>query len=100
MEEIKEENSNGTRCHTMIANSGFPRIVIMSSCADVWDCGDFQGEVGAEDKREEPLCNTMLITGPPGVGKTATVYACCQELGFKVGMKLNPRFLRITPNRL
>lgn len=30
------------------------------------------------------LCNTMLITGPPGVGKTAAVYACAQELGFKV----------------
>ncbi|XP_038873771.1 ATPase family AAA domain-containing protein 5-like isoform X3 [Salvelinus namaycush] len=48
---------------------------------DSWDCGDFQGEarVGEED-----LCSTMLITGPPGVGKTASVYACAQELGFKV----------------
>ncbi|KAF3852259.1 hypothetical protein F7725_005614, partial [Dissostichus mawsoni] len=50
---------------------------------DSWDCGDFQGEGGAEGNREEPLCNTMLITGPPGVGKTASVYACAQELGFK-----------------
>lgn len=30
------------------------------------------------------LCNTLLITGPTGVGKTAAVYACAQELGFKV----------------
>ncbi|KAK1885733.1 ATPase family AAA domain containing protein 5 [Dissostichus eleginoides] len=51
---------------------------------DSWDCGDFQGEGGAEGDREEPLCNTMLITGPQGVGKTASVYACAQELGFKV----------------
>uniref|UniRef100_A0A3P8UDI2 ATPase family AAA domain containing 5b n=1 Tax=Amphiprion percula TaxID=161767 RepID=A0A3P8UDI2_AMPPE len=51
-----------------------------SSCSDSWDCGDFQGEAGSE----EPLCNTMLITGPSGVGKTASVYACTQELGFKV----------------
>ncbi|XP_026160120.1 ATPase family AAA domain-containing protein 5b [Mastacembelus armatus] len=51
---------------------------------DPWDCGDFQGEAGVEDDEEEPLCNTTLITGPAGVGKTAAVYACAQELGFKV----------------
>ncbi|NXP28148.1 ATAD5 protein, partial [Scytalopus superciliaris] len=35
-------------------------------------------------KEETSLCNTVLITGPPGVGKTAAVYACAQELGFKI----------------
>ncbi|XP_075946342.1 ATPase family AAA domain-containing protein 5b isoform X2 [Anarhichas minor] len=54
-----------------------------NSC-NSWDYGDFQGEAGPEDDREAPLCNTALITGPPGVGKTASVYACAQELGFKV----------------
>ncbi|XP_071375882.1 ATPase family AAA domain-containing protein 5b [Centroberyx affinis] len=49
-----------------------------------WDCGDFQGEAGSEEEREEPPLNTMLITGPTGAGKTASVYACAQELGFKV----------------
>ncbi|XP_077316800.1 ATPase family AAA domain-containing protein 5 isoform X2 [Lithobates pipiens] len=47
---------------------------------DTWDQDDFNDE----DSDEDSLCNTMLITGPPGVGKTAAVYACAQELGFKV----------------
>ncbi|RVE76315.1 hypothetical protein OJAV_G00008360 [Oryzias javanicus] len=51
---------------------------------DSWDCGDFQGESTTENPAEEFLWNTMLISGPSGVGKTASVYACSQELGFKV----------------
>ncbi|XP_015258035.1 PREDICTED: ATPase family AAA domain-containing protein 5, partial [Cyprinodon variegatus] len=47
---------------------------------DFWDCGAFQGDgVG-----KEPLAKAMLLTGPSGVGKTAAVYACAQQLGFKV----------------
>uniref|UniRef100_A0A3Q3W4D4 Cyclic nucleotide-binding domain-containing protein n=1 Tax=Mola mola TaxID=94237 RepID=A0A3Q3W4D4_MOLML len=44
-----------------------------------WDCGEEDSQDG-----EDMLCNTVLITGPTGVGKTAAVYACAQELGFKV----------------
>ncbi|CAO2644458.1 ATPase family AAA domain-containing protein 5 [Lemmus lemmus] len=39
---------------------------------------------GSSDDEECRLCNTVLITGPTGVGKTAAVYACAQELGFKI----------------
>ncbi|XP_060753427.1 ATPase family AAA domain-containing protein 5 [Tachysurus vachellii] len=48
---------------------------------DSWLSGD------SSERMEDPedmLCNTVLITGPTGVGKTAAVYACAQELGFKV----------------
>ncbi|TNN80577.1 ATPase family AAA domain-containing protein 5 [Liparis tanakae] len=47
---------------------------------------DSDWDGGEEDPQdaEDMLCNTMLITGPTGVGKTAAVYACAQELGFKV----------------
>ncbi|XP_005526749.1 PREDICTED: ATPase family AAA domain-containing protein 5 [Pseudopodoces humilis] len=38
----------------------------------------------SDTEEETMLCNTVLITGPPGVGKTAAVYACAQELGFKI----------------
>uniref|UniRef100_A0AAZ1XQ21 AAA+ ATPase domain-containing protein n=1 Tax=Oreochromis aureus TaxID=47969 RepID=A0AAZ1XQ21_OREAU len=44
-----------------------------------WDGGEDESQDG-----EDMLCNTVLITGPTGVGKTAAVYACAQELGFKV----------------
>ncbi|XP_055008996.1 LOW QUALITY PROTEIN: ATPase family AAA domain-containing protein 5 [Boleophthalmus pectinirostris] len=44
-----------------------------------WEC-----EEGDSQDAEDMLCNTMLITGPSGIGKTAAVYACAQELGFKI----------------
>uniref|UniRef100_A0A8C5KLL3 ATPase family, AAA domain containing 5 n=1 Tax=Jaculus jaculus TaxID=51337 RepID=A0A8C5KLL3_JACJA len=51
------------------------------------DSTDFKGS--SDDEEESRLCNTVLITGPTGVGKTAAVYACAQELGFKVSSGLD-----------
>lgn len=33
-------------------------------------------------------CNAMLVTGPPGVGKTAAIYTCARELVYTV-LELN-----------
>ncbi|XP_004684935.1 PREDICTED: ATPase family AAA domain-containing protein 5 [Condylura cristata] len=49
---------------------------------DLSDSKDFKDS--SDDEEETRLCNTVLITGPTGVGKTAAVYACAQELGFKI----------------
>lgn len=55
-------------------------VTVRSLCPDSdWDCGEEDSQC-----EDDSLCNTILITGPTGVGKTATVYACAQELGFKV----------------
>ncbi|NWQ78802.1 ATAD5 protein, partial [Columbina picui] len=50
---------------------------------DSLDSLDFKDNK-SDVEEESGLCNTVLITGPPGVGKTAAVYACAQELGFKI----------------
>ena len=59
--------------------------------SDPLDSIDFKGS--SDDEEETRLCNTVLITGPTGVGKTAAVYACAQELGFKVGNDCGTRML-------
>lgn len=43
-------------------------------------------EMSDSDMEEEPfqLCNTVLLVGPHGVGKTSAVYALAQQLSYKV----------------
>ncbi|XP_077980227.1 ATPase family AAA domain-containing protein 5-like [Glandiceps talaboti] len=45
---------------------------------------DVSDESDSDYDDEDTICNSVLIKGPCGVGKTASVYACAQELGFKV----------------
>ncbi|OXB64851.1 hypothetical protein ASZ78_006589 [Callipepla squamata] len=54
-----------------------------NALSDSLDSLDFKDDK-SDIEEENNLCNTVLITGPPGVGKTAAVYACAQELGFKI----------------
>lgn len=42
----------------------------------------------SEDEDDGTLCNTILLTGPAGTGKSAAVQACAGELGFGV-LELN-----------
>ena len=41
------------------------------------------------DTEEYGLNTAMFISGPTGVGKTAMVYACAEELGYKVLIALS-----------
>ncbi|KAH3864432.1 hypothetical protein DPMN_027450 [Dreissena polymorpha] len=49
-----------------------------------WD-DDSDFDLDSEDSEEDDsLCNTMLMSGPHGCGKTSSVYALALEQGFKV----------------
>ncbi|XP_072168365.1 uncharacterized protein [Diadema setosum] len=45
---------------------------------------DFCCDDSDDSDDEDGLCNTTLLVGPHGVGKTSLVYACAQEQGFEV----------------
>ena len=62
--------------------------MICDCCTDAdggWeDDSDF--DVDSDDSVEDnSLCNTVLLTGPHGCGKTSSVYALSLQHGFKVG---------------
>ncbi|XP_002731219.1 uncharacterized protein LOC100369304 [Saccoglossus kowalevskii] len=56
--------------------------------SDEWwfddDSSDFASDDSDYIDEDDTICNTMLIAGPSGIGKTSAVYACAMELGFKV----------------
>ena len=60
--------------------------------SDIWsdddsdfDLNDYSSDSdGSEYEDDDRLCNTMVLSGPNGVGKTATVNALATELGYKV----------------
>ncbi|GAB1606977.1 hypothetical protein Ahia01_000980400, partial [Argonauta hians] len=55
-----------------------------SNSAMSWKDDDSDFAVSPSDSEEDSLCNTKLLTGPPGAGKTAAVYALAAELGYQV----------------
>ncbi|XP_048248109.1 ATPase family AAA domain-containing protein 5-like isoform X2 [Haliotis rufescens] len=64
-----------------------PKAVAKAEEDNAWwgeEDSDFDMDTDDSEDEDDSLCNTMLITGPHGVGKTASVYALAQELGYKV----------------
>ena len=62
-----------------------------TSTSDDDDYSDWSLEDGEEGVDLPP--NTALLSGPTGVGKTATVHALARQLGFKV-LEVNASSLR------
>lgn len=51
---------------------------------NAWD-DDSDFDMDSDDSEEDDsLCNTVLLTGPTGCGKTSSVYALALQQGFKV----------------
>ncbi|KAJ7771367.1 hypothetical protein DFH07DRAFT_914076 [Mycena maculata] len=59
------------------------------------DDDDFRAPPGTEDPQaaqnefKDHLANTIILSGPPGIGKTTAVYSCAEELGWEV-FEVNP----------
>lgn len=66
-----------------------------SQTLEWWDAdsdSDFQMSDGDSDDSDTEgigLSTAMFISGPSGAGKTAMVYACAEELGYKVFFFMN-----------
>eukprot|EP00106_Octopus_bimaculoides_P004362 XP_014771804.1 PREDICTED: ATPase family AAA domain-containing protein 5-like [Octopus bimaculoides] len=49
-----------------------------------WNDDDSDFALSPSESEDDSLCNTKLLTGPQGIGKTASVYALAMELGYQV----------------
>uniref|UniRef100_UPI00358F2F26 ATPase family AAA domain-containing protein 5-like n=1 Tax=Myxine glutinosa TaxID=7769 RepID=UPI00358F2F26 len=54
------------------------------SDSDFESQSDTESSMTTDSDLDDGLCSAALLCGPPGVGKTAAVYACAHELGYKV----------------
>ncbi|XP_078490767.1 uncharacterized protein LOC100176493 [Ciona intestinalis] len=52
------------------------------------DDEDFQLSADEDWEEDNTLCNSYLITGPAGCGKTSALHVCAQQAGFKI-LELN-----------
>eukprot|EP00729_Bicosta_minor_P011316 gene11316-17934_t len=63
---------------------GRPAAMVLSSDDDFVVPDGYGYSDDSDDDGNGGLSNTKLLTGAAGVGKTASVYACAAELGYKV----------------
>lgn len=80
---------------------GFTESSEYSSEDDFIVSDDASSTEGRKKPKKKKHCNTALLVGPCGSGKTAAVYAAAGELGFKVNTEhilfINFFFTYISP---
>ena len=73
---FEEERGFWSAVYELIATTKRPIIMTCN--------GEWRGGEGRVVGREEGVCPVTILCGDHGSGKTAAVYACAQELGYKV----------------
>ena len=88
---VRRGNSNRSNNSFIVSDDDFEDDETSTSDDD--DDDDYYSDGSLDGEEGELPPNTALLSGPTGVGKTATVHALARQLGFKV-LEVNASSLR------
>ena len=86
-----KQNGGGKKKKTMASGKDKGRAKNLNSddddrASEDSDMSDFinDADSSSDEGGTNVLCNTMFVTGPSGIGKSAAIAACAAELGFSM----------------